>query len=112
MKEKRGETRIGTAFIAKCADLTETDETSYIAINNLSYHGMQVLCDKKLPLGRNFKMDIDLIYGRIDAVVHVTWQNKIPHKKRYRVGLKFLEINRESERAIRNYIDTINFNAS
>ncbi len=107
MKEKRREPRVCAAFISQCVDLTKKNNSYYIAIKDLSYNGIQILSDKKMPVGRNYKLNINLINEKAEAIVQVAWLERIPQSGRYCAGLKFMDIKAKSKRILENYINII-----
>jgi hypothetical protein len=110
MKEKRLEPRICTAFTAKCVELPERKNSFYTAICDLSPGGIQIFCDKPLPCGTNFNININLIHESIEARVQVAWNDKKANSDKFCAGLKFLEVNRKCKNKIENFIDTIYLN--
>lgn len=110
MKEKRLEPRICTAFTAKCTELPEKKNIFYTAIRDLSPGGIQILCDREFPCGTNFSININLIHKNAEARVQVAWNDKKPNSDLYFIGLKFLEVKKNSKCKIEDFIDTIFFN--
>ena len=107
--EKRETQRIDTAFFVKCIPLPEEKENKcfYTVIKDLSSGGIQILTEDSLPLGKNLKIDINLIHENAHAFAEVVWQYKIPAGERYCVGLKFLDICENSKRKLGEVINTI-----
>ncbi len=109
--EKRTDPRIDTAFIVKCMELSEKKNSFYTVIKDLSSGGIKILCEEILPLGMNFKIDINLIQEKAEACAEVVWYYKIPASERYCVGLKFRDVNEHNRRKLGDLIDTIYYSA-
>ncbi|MCU0821658.1 MAG: PilZ domain-containing protein [Spirochaetes bacterium] len=109
--EKRETQRIDTAFFVKCMPLPEEKEKKcfFTVIKDLSSGGIQILTENSLPLGKNLKIDINLIHENAQACAQVVWQYKEPEAERYCVGLKFLDICDNSKRKLGEVINTICF---
>jgi c-di-GMP-binding flagellar brake protein YcgR len=109
--EKRISQRIDTAFFVKCMPLPEESEKKcfYTIIKDLSSGGIQILSEDSLPLGKNLKIDINLIHENAQACAEVVWNYKIPAAERYCIGLKFLDICENSKRKLGEVINTICF---
>jgi c-di-GMP-binding flagellar brake protein YcgR len=107
MKEKRLEPRICTAFTVRCTELPDKKNIFYSAIRDLSPGGIQILCEKELPCGMYYNVDINLIHESAEAKAQVAWNGKMPNSDKYYVGLKFLEIKDHNMCKIEDFIDTI-----
>jgi len=111
LSEKRETQRIDTAFFVKCMPLPEGKEKKcfYTVIKDLCFGGIQILTEDPLPLGKNLKIDINLIHENAQAFAEVVWQYKVPAAERYCVGLKFLDICENSKQKLGEVINTICF---
>ncbi len=107
MNDKRIDPRIDTAFIVKCMDLKEKKKSFYTVIKDLSTGGIKILCEDCLPLGKNFKININMIQENAEACAEVVWYYKVPTSERYCVGLKFFDVNDTNKRKLGNLINTI-----
>ncbi len=107
MKEKRLEPRICTAFTAKCTDLSEEKNSFYTAIRDISPKGAQLLCDKALPCGAYYNININMIYDTAQARAQVAWNDKKSNSDEYYVGLRFLETQDNNLRKIEDFLDAI-----
>lgn len=109
MTEKRIDQRIDTALFVKCLPLPEEKNCFYTVIKDMSSGGIQILCENCPPLGKNMKIDIDLINDKAQACAQVVWHSKMEPAERYCVGLKFLDVCENSKRKLGEVINTVCF---
>jgi hypothetical protein len=65
---------------------------------NISQHGAQFLAGDYVPPGATLvlQVDVPMFLGGLCFKAQVVWSIKLPRKKAYRVGVKFLKTDRET----------------
>jgi Tfp pilus assembly protein PilZ len=65
---------------------------------NLGQHGAQFITEQFIQLGTNLvlQVSVPVFIGGLCFKARVIWAIKIPQKKAYRVGVKFLKADRET----------------
>jgi c-di-GMP-binding flagellar brake protein YcgR len=105
MDERRKFPRVGVSFPVECVILPERKKLFYTVSKDLSIEGAKILSEEFLPVGKDMKVNINLIKEIAEVKAKVVWCNKARYMERYYAGLKFLEINEKNKRNLNIFIN-------
>ena len=106
MLERRQQTRIGVSFPVEC-DMVSKQCYFYTVSRDLSSSGAKVIFNEKVPKGGNLKLNINLIDSVVSVKAKVMWCAKDRISDRYSAGLRFVDVNKPTEKAIFQFLNQI-----
>lgn len=106
MQERRKYPRISISFPVEC-NLLPASSYFYTVCKDLSLGGLKILSEKFIPKDKLLKINIDLIDRVVNTKARVAWCNHTPASERYTAGLDFVEIGKQDQGAISQFLSEV-----
>lgn len=104
LKERRGFTRIkfSTPLRYQIRGLAEFNST---VTSDISLGGVSFVNNKFISLATPVMLEINVLSRILRPAGKVAWSQSLPHSDRYRLGIKFLELNIQEKNYLQDFID-------
>jgi c-di-GMP-binding flagellar brake protein YcgR len=103
---RRDSERIKISFPVEC-NVPAGKNYFYTVCKDLSQGGLKILSNNFLAKGNILKLNINLIDNVINLKAKVAWCSKERASERFMTGLKFVEVNKESQGALTRFLNRI-----
>ncbi|MDD2752860.1 MAG: PilZ domain-containing protein [Candidatus Omnitrophica bacterium] len=72
---------------------------------DISLGGVSFTNDKFIPPATNLMLEISIFSRLLNPIGKVAWINPVGHSNRYRLGVEFLELDKENTNFLSQFID-------